>query len=1194
MIKKFKTMLNKEKNTDIKSFLREKKKNYINKKKPKGESYPYSIHDPYLVTNEPSNYRDFFLVGDNWLTKAPLDTVVVIGCNDWKFGFISDYLKEYKVAFLPRKKVGITAFNAIRRLGKKPKAILIWGYTDSTNLRKLLKLSNYETWRIEDGFIRSSSLGATHSTPYSLVIDKNGLYFNYESNSDLTTLLSEYELSLVPDLEEKAKHCLSIIERFSLSKYNPPVSNKENDLKIKKRIAVLGQVDNDAAIKFGNPDGWTSKSLVELAYYENPDCEILYRPHPEVYKGYQKSKLRSKSIEKIAKISSPEENIISFIDKCDHIYTITSLTGLEALIRGKKVTIVGTPFYAGWGPTDDRVSIKRNRKLSVNEIFYISYIIYPQYFREENKYLGFLGAAYNIIVDREIISKDATKELKNDIKLEPPKALPLRLLAQKIEIQHINESNIRSLFSIYDNHYFHYIFSCYLLGRLVDSSAEIDKTLTLLKACLTSDLFLKTLTTFHKVNIEKELDSTRRTELNFIYYKHGLSYLSKAIDHASTIKLVRENISSSETNKAINTTSKQEQSDTKEDTNPEPCTKLDIKNLAKPLTHEAIVHSIKSGNYDDAISLVSESLISGVSNEAYFELTAKLLNEKMDYNAAEIFYKFICDTRLSNKKIASFTYESIRTSIYSNKIKDFNEIFLKIVELIKLSPEKYLSSIKLLQLAMSKYGISERDSVLFNNTLKFTFNNLPESIDLVSSLLDLKQYQKARNALISLNEKNTNSKKVAIFLSYYYSLIGDINNAESVLENYINGIYSDPYLVREYLRVLRISGKFREGLSVIEMANNNGVDINPVLKIPFLQGIGEIEKAYKIYTLIPFRDKLIEHFGGKYLTEHSNINISGNILILAGWGPGDEIRFSSLYPQFNKHFKNANVTFSCDYRLHELLHNTYPDLHFIPTHRTRDFDFDKNKVEIFSGIQSSDFSILYDSNLYKKLNQYDHILLATDLVHMYIERKEKWLSTVKYKTKENKKSIKKEKNKLYIGLNWRSSLDDKSRDIHYFDLKEFSPLLEDEEIQIISLQYDSLTSEERHWLEVNHPNSITELSDIDQYNDLSSVSELINQLDCVIAPCTTVSELSGALGKKTFFISNSAEIKWRVQENDNDIWFSGIEHVYPQTPIRKDETLNKLFEKIKHFKESYLSVKSNQTWHEESNYHTNKTRENHA
>ena len=40
---------------------------------------------------------------------------------------------------------------------------------------------------------------------------------------------------------------------------------------------------------YGNPKKYTFEELVLEAREKNPHVEIIYRPHPEVYKGYQKS-----------------------------------------------------------------------------------------------------------------------------------------------------------------------------------------------------------------------------------------------------------------------------------------------------------------------------------------------------------------------------------------------------------------------------------------------------------------------------------------------------------------------------------------------------------------------------------------------------------------------------------------------------------------------------------------------------------------------------------------------------------------------------------------------------------------------------------------------------------------------------------------------------------------------------------------
>jgi hypothetical protein len=62
------------------------------------------------------------------------------------------------------------------------------------------------------------------------------------------------------------------------------------------------------------------------------------------------------------------------------VYTISSLGGFEALLYEKKVTLLGCPFYSGWGLTDDRYSLeRRNVGVSIQVLFAAAYMIYPKY-----------------------------------------------------------------------------------------------------------------------------------------------------------------------------------------------------------------------------------------------------------------------------------------------------------------------------------------------------------------------------------------------------------------------------------------------------------------------------------------------------------------------------------------------------------------------------------------------------------------------------------------------------------------------------------------------------------------------------------------------------------------------------------------------------------------------------------------------
>ena len=65
----------------------------------------------------------------------------------------------------------------------------------------------------------------------------------------------------------------------------------------------------------------------------------------------------------------------------DEMHVNTSLAGFEALMREKRVTTYGVPFYAGWGLTRDLgpVPARRTAKRSLDELVAATLLLYPRY-----------------------------------------------------------------------------------------------------------------------------------------------------------------------------------------------------------------------------------------------------------------------------------------------------------------------------------------------------------------------------------------------------------------------------------------------------------------------------------------------------------------------------------------------------------------------------------------------------------------------------------------------------------------------------------------------------------------------------------------------------------------------------------------------------------------------------------------------
>ncbi|SIT82809.1 capsular polysaccharide export protein [Yoonia rosea] len=247
---------------------------------------------------------------------------------------------------------------------------------------------------LEDGFLRSRGLGADLIAPLSLVLDDQGIYYDATRPSRLETLLNA-----AADLSEHERaRAAALIERITearLSKYNL-TAKPLPDLPKGRRILVPGQVEDDASVIHGSSEVNTNLALLEIVRKANPAAVILYKPHPDVEAGLRPGAVAHAA--ELADVVLTGTDPIDAIDAVDEVWTMTSLLGFEALLRGKKVTCLGTPFYAGWGLTDDRAmpEPRRQARLDLAALVHGTLITYPRY---RDPVTG-LPCPVEVIVDR--------------------------------------------------------------------------------------------------------------------------------------------------------------------------------------------------------------------------------------------------------------------------------------------------------------------------------------------------------------------------------------------------------------------------------------------------------------------------------------------------------------------------------------------------------------------------------------------------------------------------------------------------------------------------------------------------------------------------------------------------------------------------------------------------------------------------
>lgn len=294
--------------------------------------------------------------------------------------------KAYAKAFL-QSTGGETEFyqekdSAILAAQLKGGEIVVWSSSVGTTLQQSCDAANITLARMEDGFIRSVGLGSDFNWPYSLVVDRKGIYYDPSRPSELEDILNA--MPKHPEHEaliEQASALRNFILQHGLTKYNTDGTNLPLKLPEGKNIILVpGQVEDDASVRCGG-FGMGNMELLRGTRNAKPDDFIIYKPHPDVESSNRQGKLSDATVLRYADLFLRDFPMGRLLPLVDEVHTLTSQTGFEALLRGVKVFTYGGPFYAGWGLTVDcRAFPRRKSCLNLDELVAGVLLLYPSYY----------------------------------------------------------------------------------------------------------------------------------------------------------------------------------------------------------------------------------------------------------------------------------------------------------------------------------------------------------------------------------------------------------------------------------------------------------------------------------------------------------------------------------------------------------------------------------------------------------------------------------------------------------------------------------------------------------------------------------------------------------------------------------------------------------------------------------------------
>lgn len=262
------------------------------------------------------------------------------------------------------------------------KAISGIGYKSSSDhARVLCKRWGIPYVALEDGFLRSSSLGVEGDTPMSMVVDPIGIHYLADRPSLLENILQTPHILTAAELAT-AQALIALMRSSGIGKYNnaPDLSDDDALGRDKPLILVVDQTYGDFSIPGGGLCEADFIRMLDAALAENPDADVRVRIHPDCINGHKKSCLLDAALARGVALENRHVSWASLASRARRVYVGTSQAGLEALIQGVPVTCFGLPFYAGWGLTDDRLPIpRRQARPTLEQLVAAAYIRYCRY-----------------------------------------------------------------------------------------------------------------------------------------------------------------------------------------------------------------------------------------------------------------------------------------------------------------------------------------------------------------------------------------------------------------------------------------------------------------------------------------------------------------------------------------------------------------------------------------------------------------------------------------------------------------------------------------------------------------------------------------------------------------------------------------------------------------------------------------------
>lgn len=255
----------------------------------------------------------------------------------------------------------------------------VWGQSPTAHRGEALsEQTGAPILRVEDAFLRSLHPGRTGEPPMGLLLDHQRVHFDASGPSDLEDLLNTAALD-DGALLDRARAAMARLREAHLSKYSAtdPTATAPDP----GYVLVIDQTKGDASVRASNGDRSRFLEMLAYARQEHIGARFVIKTHPETAQGFRGGHFRDSDAEGQISLCDAPVSPWALLEGATAVYTLSSQMGFEAILAGHRPRVFGTPFYAGWGLTEDETPLpRRARRLTRAQLFAAAMILYPLWY----------------------------------------------------------------------------------------------------------------------------------------------------------------------------------------------------------------------------------------------------------------------------------------------------------------------------------------------------------------------------------------------------------------------------------------------------------------------------------------------------------------------------------------------------------------------------------------------------------------------------------------------------------------------------------------------------------------------------------------------------------------------------------------------------------------------------------------------